>query len=81
MFREGADSEVDLANADFRFTAESGLNSDIATCPLCAKEVAVSFDTSANNSTDAEMGMPGACADSVFRTRRGLNPLFNYVPE
>ena len=48
---------------------------------LLNSEVAVSFDTSANNSTNAEMGMPGACADSVFRTRRGLNPLFNCVPE
>jgi hypothetical protein len=38
MSREGSDSEVDLANADFRFTAESGLNSDIATCPLCAHQ-------------------------------------------
>jgi hypothetical protein len=34
--REGSDSEVELADADFRFTTESGLKSDIAACPKSA---------------------------------------------
>jgi hypothetical protein len=40
MSREGPDPEVDLAYADCRFTPESGLNPDIATCPLCARTMA-----------------------------------------
>ena len=35
-FRSGSNSEVELVDVDFRFTPESGLNSDIAPCPFRA---------------------------------------------
>jgi hypothetical protein len=37
---DGSNSEVELADADFRFTPKNGLKSDIAPCPKSADFVA-----------------------------------------
>ena len=37
-FRIGSNSEVELADADFRFAPESGLKSDIGPCPFRANK-------------------------------------------
>jgi hypothetical protein len=41
--RSGSNSEVELADADFRFAPDSGLKSDITRCPKSADIVAKVF--------------------------------------